>query len=122
MAAFLPSLHPLASKERESGARCTVLSFYKVAQPRSTCRLEAGAAPDHEGEGEGEGGHDGRPRHVHDEGLTLSHLHELHSRLRSRGRHNLGDGSGREDTGDSLQTIKQETKREGRDDGERVSS
>ena len=68
----------------------------------NACCLEAGATPDNEGEGEGEGGHEGTPRHVHDEGLALSHLHELHSRLRRGGRHGLVHGTGSENTGDGL--------------------
>ena len=65
-------------------------------------RLEAGAAPHDEGQGEGEGGHDRGPRPVHDEGLTLSHLHDLHGRLGRGGGHHLGDGRGGHDAGDSL--------------------
>ena len=65
-------------------------------------RLEAGAAPHDEGQGEGEGRHDRGPRQVHDEGLTLSHLHDLHGRLGRGGGHHLGDGRGGHDAGDSL--------------------
>ena len=35
-------------------------------------------------------------------GLALSHLHELHSRLRRGGRHGLVHGTGSENTGDGL--------------------
>ena len=103
-----PSLHHPNHLSAEASTRehippspCRARFSAYTAATNCSC-LEAGAAPHDEGEGEGEGGHDGRPRQVHDEGLTLSHLHDLHSRLRRGGGHDLGDGRRGDNAGNSL--------------------
>jgi len=55
------------------------------------CPLQARATPDDEGQGEGKGSHDGSPRQVDDERLTLSHLNQLSRRLDRRGGHSFGN-------------------------------
>ena len=67
-----------------SSLRCKLKKLNHRARP-----LQARATPDDEGQGEGKGSHDGSPRQVDDERLTLSHLNQLSRRLDRRGGHSF---------------------------------
>jgi len=66
--------------------RCKLKKLINRARP-----LQARATPDDEGQGEGKGSHDGSPRQVDDERLTLSHLNQLSRRLDRRSGHSFGN-------------------------------